>query len=121
MADEGFDEEWDADFVDQLVQAEEQALSIATQKSLPPPPLPPPPLQQSYPAVSYVSYSPPRDLSQRVPEVPKGFNQLFDVDVFSAAAARSSLPAGGSHNAKEEELDSLKRELDRISEERNRL
>ncbi|KAH0645664.1 hypothetical protein KY285_034681 [Solanum tuberosum] len=121
MADEGFDEEWDADFVDQLVQAEEQALSIATQKSLPPPPLPPPPLQQSYPAVSYVSYSPPRDLSQRVPEVPKGFNQLSDVDVFSAAAARSSLPAGGSHNAKEEELDSLKRELDRISEERNRL
>ncbi|XP_010325584.1 protein SENSITIVE TO UV 2 isoform X2 [Solanum lycopersicum] len=125
MADEGFDEEWDADFVDQLVQAEEQALSIATQKSLLPPPLPPPPLQQSYPAVSYVevSYSPPRDLSQRVPEVPKGFNQLPDVDIFSAAAAaaRSYLPAGGSHNAKEEEIDSLKRELGRISEERNRL
>ncbi|XP_055820996.1 protein SENSITIVE TO UV 2 isoform X2 [Solanum dulcamara] len=122
MADEGFDEEWDADFVDQLVQAEEQALSIATQKSLPPPP-PPPQQRQSYPAVSYVgvSYSPPRDLSQRVPEFPKGFNQSSDVDIFSAAAGRSSLPAGGSHNAKEEEIDSLKRELDRISEQRNRL
>lgn len=109
MADEGFDEEWDADFVDQLVQAEEQALSIATQKSLPPPP-PPPQQQQSYPAVSYVgvSYSPPRDLSQRVPEFPKGFNQSSDVDIFSAAAGRSSLPAGGSHNAKEEQIDCLK-------------
>lgn len=66
MASEDFEvEEWDADFLDQLVQAEEIALSSrATQAPLPPQ-LPPPP----HTAAQYeISYSPPRELSQRVPD-----------------------------------------------------
>ncbi|KAJ8568177.1 hypothetical protein K7X08_020899 [Anisodus acutangulus] len=119
MGDEGFDE-WDDHFIKLLDIAEEKALSIATQKSIqPPPPLPP----QPHPAVSYVgdSYSPPRELSQRVPDSSKGFNQLSDVDNFSVAVGLSTLPARGSHTTKEHEIDNLKRELERISEQRTRL
>ncbi|KAJ8555202.1 hypothetical protein K7X08_012698 [Anisodus acutangulus] len=49
-----------------------------------------------------VSYSPPRELSQRVPEASKSINQSSDVDVFSDAPR-------GSHTAKEQVIDKLKR------------
>ncbi|KAK4364710.1 hypothetical protein RND71_016068 [Anisodus tanguticus] len=179
MGDEGFDEEWDADFVDELVKLEE--LALATQKSLPPHPQSPPHMEVSNVGVSY---SPPRELSQRVPEAsksinqspdvdvfsdaargshtakeqvidklkglpktaalptkveimsvytlpsldptrvpefPKGSNQSSNVDIFSVAADCSTLPARRSYSAKEHDIDSLKRELDRISEQRTRL
>ncbi|XP_047251089.1 protein SENSITIVE TO UV 2 isoform X3 [Capsicum annuum] len=123
MASAGFDDEWDADFVDQLVQAEEHALAISTQKSFPPP-QPPPPQQLLYSAASYDvggSFSPPRDLSQRVvPQVPRGFNHSLDFSAFSGNAG-SALPVSGAHNARDQEIDKLKRELERISEQRNRL
>ncbi|PHU28369.1 hypothetical protein BC332_00462 [Capsicum chinense] len=123
MASGGFDDEWDADFVDQLVQAEEHALAISTQKSFPPP-QPPPPQQLLYSAASYDvggSFSPPRDLSQIVvPKVPRGFNHSSDFSAFSGNAG-SALPVSGAHNARDQEIDKLKRELERISEQRNRL
>ncbi|PHT58488.1 hypothetical protein CQW23_00851 [Capsicum baccatum] len=123
MASGGFDDEWDADFVDQLVQAEEHALAISTQKSFPPP-QPPPQQQLLYSAASYDvggSFSPPRDLSQRlVPQVPRGFNHSSDFSAFSGNAG-SALPVSGAHNARDQEIDKLKRELERISEQRNRL
>ncbi|XP_019252896.1 PREDICTED: uncharacterized protein LOC109231707 isoform X2 [Nicotiana attenuata] len=123
MANEGFDDEWDADLIDQLVQAEELALSFATRQHFPPPP---PPLPQPQPldpqphtaVFADVSYSPPRELSQRVPEFSKVFNQSSDVDTFSTAAGRVTIAPRGSHTAKEEEINNLKKELDRISKQR---
>ncbi|KAG5540251.1 hypothetical protein RHGRI_020470 [Rhododendron griersonianum] len=57
MGDEGF-EEWDADFLDQLIQVEELALTSTnpTQHHRLPQP----------PSLPQISYSPPRELSQRV-------------------------------------------------------
>ncbi|GMP95362.1 hypothetical protein CsSME_00044440 [Camellia sinensis var. sinensis] len=64
MSDEGFDD-WDADFVFQLIQVEEQALSLSNPTQLhhpqPPPPsshFPPPPAPPPY---DNISYSPPRE------------------------------------------------------------
>ncbi|XP_060207720.1 protein SENSITIVE TO UV 2 [Lycium barbarum] len=112
MADEGFDDDWDADFLEKLVQAEEQALSAATQQ------------KQQHPAADS-GYSPPRELSQRVlPECSTASNQSSHADIFSAAASRFAIPvARGSHTPakEEEEIDNLKRELERISEQRTRL
>ncbi|KAI8546985.1 hypothetical protein RHMOL_Rhmol07G0161500 [Rhododendron molle] len=57
MGDEGF-EEWDADFLDQLIQVEELALTSTNPSQhhrLPQPP-----------SLPQISYSPPRELSQRV-------------------------------------------------------
>lgn len=72
MASEGFgDDEWDPDFIDMLVQAEELALSTQLPENHhPPPPPPPPPQPPPQPQHSGsrpldVSYSPPRELSQR--------------------------------------------------------
>lgn len=99
MASEDFEvEEWDADFLDQLVQAEEIALSSrATQAPLPPQ-LPPPP----HTAAQYeISYSPPRELSQRVPDTnPKSVK-------FDSFIAAPPIPRV-THNPKEQEIDTLK-------------
>lgn len=70
--DEGF-EDWDADFLDQLIQVEEFALSStsnnpipSSSSTFPPPPFQPEP--QHLVEVFHerpISYSPPRELSQR--------------------------------------------------------
>ncbi|KAK4435515.1 protein SENSITIVE TO UV 2 [Sesamum alatum] len=107
MASEGFDaEEWDADFLDQLVQAEELALStqISHQQHPQQPPRAPP--------SCVVSYSPPRELSQRTRETSyaSGIPDTFD-----------SFAPRGTHFAKEQELDRLKKELNRVSKQLNHL
>ncbi|KAL0331043.1 UNVERIFIED_CONTAM: protein SENSITIVE TO UV 2 [Sesamum angustifolium] len=109
MASEGFDaEEWDADFLDQLVQAEELALSTQISHQQPPqpqqPPMPPP--------SCVVSYSPPRELSQRTRET---YYTSGIPDTFDSFAPR------GPHFAKEQELDRLKKELNRVSKQLNHL
>ncbi|KAL2472180.1 protein dimerization [Abeliophyllum distichum] len=107
MASEDFEvEEWDADFLDQLVQAEEIALSTRPTQP-PPPPLPPPPQA----AAQYeISYSPPRELSQRVHDAtPKS-------DHFDSFIAAPPIPRG-AHNRKEQEIDTLKKELGRVSKQ----
>lgn len=75
MSAEGF-EEWDADFLDQLIQVEEMAISC-TNPTVPQPlpylssylqPQPEPPSLPTHYGVSHgnISYSPPRELSQRI-------------------------------------------------------
>lgn len=109
MNNEGF-EEWDASFLEQVIQVEELALSSSNPTQHhhhhhPPPPPPP---------VSYgaVSYSPPRELSQRVVNEP-----IKQLDHFSNGRISHSLgviaplvlntrPAAS--NAKDREIDSLK-------------
>lgn len=121
---EGF-EEWDADFLDQVIQVEERALSTnpsqihaPTPSSLHPPTsyLPPPPRSPRQPrrfaAAAYsssssfplpnaapVSYSPPRELSQRPP----------NGDARTASTLPSSpLPVSRSRSFKELEIENLK-------------
>lgn len=93
MVNEGFDaEEWDADFLDQLVQAEELALSTQLPQHNhhppPPPPRPPPPPCE-------VSYSPPRELSQRTHET------------YHTGGIPDSFAPRGTFFAKEQEIDRL--------------
>ncbi|KAL0312413.1 UNVERIFIED_CONTAM: protein SENSITIVE TO UV 2 [Sesamum radiatum] len=110
MASEGFDaEEWDADFLDQLVQAEELALSTQISHQQPPPQPQQPPRP---PPSCVVSYSPPRELSQRTRETScaSGIPDAFD-----------SFAPRGPHFAKEQELDRLKKELNRVSKQLNHL
>ncbi|XP_034901706.1 protein SENSITIVE TO UV 2 [Populus alba] len=129
---EGF-EEWDADFLDQLIQVEELALSSqlpsSSESPLPPttttttttttklPYLPPPQqLQHDYQNNS-ISYSPPRELSQRPIEFSINNNSssiTFDrfCNGFSHSAPSTS---ASKHNAKDLEIDRLKRELGRAS------
>ncbi|KAL5798539.1 hypothetical protein ACOSQ2_003359 [Xanthoceras sorbifolium] len=83
MSEENVDE-WDADFLEQLIQVEELALS-----SLPPQP----PLSHN---LSFISYSPPRHLSQRT----------------SPISHHSP-----SDNAKDLQIHRLKRELGRVSKQ----
>lgn len=66
MSEERLEEDWDTDFLEQLIQVEEQALSSQHPK----PPKPPQPLHL-LPSSSHsntiraVTYSPPRELTQR--------------------------------------------------------
>ncbi|XP_027064048.2 protein SENSITIVE TO UV 2 [Coffea arabica] len=131
MATEGFEvEEWDADFLDQLVQAEELALlttSATQQQQQSPPPQqrqqqllyhhPQPPLQPSpHPVPPYgnISYSPPRELSQRVHDTSavggRGHRSL------ASSSISVSIP-GGPESATEREIYGLKRELGHVSEQ----
>ncbi|KAK6158486.1 hypothetical protein DH2020_005800 [Rehmannia glutinosa] len=104
MGGESFEvEEWDADFLDQLVQAEELALSTQRPHH-PPPPLPPPPRAPP----CDVSYSPPRELSQRTHE-PYHTGGIPD--------SIGSFGTGGTHTAKEQENDRLKKELNHVSKQ----
>ncbi|XP_073025603.1 protein SENSITIVE TO UV 2 [Primulina eburnea] len=103
MANEGFEaDEWDADFLDKLVQAEEQALSATQIPLYLPPPRPPPSWD--------VSYSPPRELSQRTHQVSDAGGNL---DLFDSFASR------GARFTKEHEVDRLKKELSRVSKQLN--
>ncbi|KAI3468576.1 hypothetical protein Pfo_025239 [Paulownia fortunei] len=111
MTSEGFDvEEWDADFLDQLVQAEELALSTQLPHHHHPRPPPPPPPRVAPPGD--VSYSPPRELSQRTHET---YHKGGIPDCFDSVAPR------GNHSAKEQENDRLKKELNRVSKQLDHL
>ncbi|KAJ6946709.1 protein SENSITIVE TO UV 2-like isoform X1 [Populus alba x Populus x berolinensis] len=116
---EGF-EEWDADFLDQLIQVEELALSSqlpsSSESPLPPttttklPYLPPPQqLQHDYQNNS-ISYSPPRELSQRPIEFSINNNSSsITFDRFSNGFSHSAPSTSASkHNAKDLEIDRLK-------------
>ncbi|XP_011018456.1 PREDICTED: uncharacterized protein LOC105121497 isoform X2 [Populus euphratica] len=125
---EGF-EEWDADFLDQLIQVEELALSSqlpsSSESPLPPttttttklPYLPPPQqLQHDYQNNS-ISYSPPRELSQRPIEFSiNNSSSSITFDRFSNGFSHAAPSTSASkHNAKDLEIDRLKRELGRAS------
>ncbi|KAL7122702.1 hypothetical protein ACP275_01G060300 [Erythranthe tilingii] len=114
MASEGFNgDDWDNDFLDKLLQAEELALSTQISRTYHPPPPPPPPQPPLLPSPAYgVSYSPPRELSQRPRELGHtgGVPDYFD----------SFFPRG-THFAKEQEIDRPKRDLNRVSKQRNDL
>ncbi|KAE8693195.1 putative Nbs-lrr resistance protein [Hibiscus syriacus] len=125
-------EEWDASFLEELIQVEEFALSCSyvnqdnrTPSSsflpLEPPPssssrnqplhFPPPPSR-----TDPISYSPPRELSQRPTELVGASNSSG----FVAKCATPSTTArrdGGSANTKDLEIELLKKELGRVSKQ----
>ncbi|GMJ00224.1 SENSITIVE TO UV 2 [Hibiscus trionum] len=120
-------EEWDASFLEELIQVEELALSCSyvnqnnrtSSSSLPPPssshqqPLhfPPPPSR-----TDSISYSPPRELSQRPTDLGGASNSTG----FIAKCATPSTPVrrgGSSANAKDIEIELLKKELGRVSKQ----
>lgn len=136
MGDAGF-EEWDADFLDQLIQVEELALTSTnpTQHHRLPQP----------PSLPQISYSPPRELSQRATDAnakhpdrslaesapfvapfrdPNGeeIERLKRVRDRNAKHPDRSLadPApfiAPSRNPNEQEIERLKRELGRVSKQ----
>ncbi|XP_061980626.1 protein SENSITIVE TO UV 2-like isoform X2 [Populus nigra] len=126
--EEGF-EEWGADFLEQLIQVEEHALSSQLPSSISLPPTTttklsylPPPLQpsqqqqhQDYQNNS-ISYSPPRELSQRPIEFGINYNNSMTFDGFSNEFSHSAPSTSISNdNARDLEIDRLKRELGRVS------
>ncbi|KAI7994314.1 hypothetical protein LOK49_LG11G02023 [Camellia lanceoleosa] len=118
MSDEGFDD-WDADFVFQLIQVEEQALSLSNPTQLHHPQPPPPPSSHfgpppAPPPYDNISYSPPRELSQRVRD---GGSKTNDFDQSSIAIGRIVVASVSSRNPKEEEIERLKIELGRVSKQ----
>ncbi|GER56255.1 binding protein [Striga asiatica] len=123
MVEDSFEvEEWDADFLDQLVQAEELALSTQRPRHAPSQLPPPPPSLLSptflpHPAAPRVppcdvSYSPPRELSQRTREIPRAEDVPDSTGSFGAIA---------NHFAKEQENDRLKKELQGVSKQLHQL
>ncbi|XWS62232.1 hypothetical protein CRYUN_Cryun07bG0192700 [Craigia yunnanensis] len=124
-------EEWDASFLEELIQVEELAFSSSSIiQNNPPsssyfPPLPPPPpppshhqsLHYSPPSrTDSVSYSPPRELSQRTAD----FSGAFNSNGVVAKCATPSTPVRcvrGSDNAKDLEIERLKKELGRVSKQ----
>ncbi|XP_017972832.1 PREDICTED: uncharacterized protein LOC18606848 isoform X1 [Theobroma cacao] len=119
-------EEWDASFLEELIQVEELALSSSSVTQNNPPsssylrPLPPPsdkPLHFPPPSrIDSLSYSPPRELSQRTADVGGAFTSNGVV----AKSATPSTPVRcvrGSDNAKDLEIERLKKELGRVSKQ----
>ncbi|KAG6389682.1 hypothetical protein SASPL_151155 [Salvia splendens] len=119
MADQGLDDdEWGADFLEELVKFEETVLSTQSSRHhpslqppqsqtpfLPPPRRLPPPLE--------LSYSPPRELSQRTPQT---FHTPSVIPDFHDSFA---LPV--TDIAKERELGALQKELNRVSKQLSHL
>ena len=117
--EEGGFEEWGADFLEQLIQVEEHALSSQLPSSISPPPTTtklsylPPPLQPPQHHQDYqnnsISYSPPRELSQRPTEFGINYNNSITFDSFSNgfshSAPSTSVP---NDNARDLEIDRLK-------------
>ncbi|KAK2969079.1 hypothetical protein RJ640_020390 [Escallonia rubra] len=101
MSVEGFDD-WDNDFLDQLILCEEQALSSSN-----PTQPPPPPPQSAAHCGGDISYSPPRELTQRVRDA--SFNHS------PSAICRTRTFVVSPRSDKEREIDRLKRELGRAS------
>ncbi|KAK3010579.1 hypothetical protein RJ639_012264 [Escallonia herrerae] len=105
MSVEGFDD-WDKDFLDQLILCEEQALSSSNPTQPPPPPPPPP---QSAAQCGDISYSPPRELTQRVRDASSNHSP--------SAICRTRTFVVSPQSDKEQEIDRLRvrRELGRAS------
>ncbi|GMJ06015.1 SENSITIVE TO UV 2 [Hibiscus trionum] len=125
-------EEWDASFLEELIQVEEFALSCSyvnqnNRTSSSPSYLPPePPLSSSHnqhlhfppppSRTDSISYSPPRELSQRPTDLDDASNSAD----FIAKCATPSTPVrrgGGSSNVKDLEIELLKKELGRVSKQ----
>ncbi|KAG8634095.1 hypothetical protein MANES_17G016001v8 [Manihot esculenta] len=111
-------EDWDADFLDQLLQVEKIALSSSSCSSASK--LNPEPLVSSQPTavsshippfqhqqISCITHSPPRELSQRPIDSDNRFSNGF-----SSVFPPISLP---QDDAKDREIDSLKRELGHVT------
>ncbi|CAM8883069.1 unnamed protein product [Rhodiola kirilowii] len=132
MADEGF-EDWDADFLEKVIQVEE--LAIAATQSKPPPPPPPvqPPQQRPLPSQQPIRlgyaheafntcYSPPRELLQRT-ITSKGteydnrssVSQPTNGVAAVAPVVRSSRSARGGGSGSDSEISKLKKELERVT------
>lgn len=125
MSAEGF-EEWDADFLDQLIQVEEMAISC-TNPTVPQPlpylssylqPQPEPPSLPTHYGVSHgnISYSPPRELSQRIKNSGKSVACSSNGSVCGGHITGSSVVKIAG-NGNELEIDRLKRELGRVSKQ----
>ncbi|XP_038724458.1 protein SENSITIVE TO UV 2 isoform X2 [Tripterygium wilfordii] len=119
-------EEWDADFLEQLIQVEEIALSAnpntttsATQAVAPlssrPPHLP----QQHQQIYNHdFSYSPPRELSQRPPNDSSYFDRSISGITTEVTSCRSSVQCvPKADRAKDLEIQRLKGELGRVSKQ----
>ena len=116
-------EEWDASFLEELIQVEELALTSSyiyqnnppSSSYLPPPlpqPPPPPSHHQSlhfYPPsrTDSLSYSPPRELSQRTADFSGALNSN-GVVAKCATPSTSVRCIRGSDNAKDLEIERLK-------------
>ncbi|XP_022736632.1 uncharacterized protein LOC111289660 isoform X2 [Durio zibethinus] len=132
-------EEWDASFLEELIQVEELALSCSSVNQnnppsssylpplLPPPPPPPPPsshhqhLHFAPPSrTDSLSYSPPRELSQRTAD----FGGALNSNGVFPKCATPSTPVRlvrGSGNAKDLEIERLKeQECSQLKKERNK-
>ncbi|KAK3005628.1 hypothetical protein RJ639_017677 [Escallonia herrerae] len=94
MSVEGFDD-WDKDFLDQLILCEEQALSSPNPTQPPPPPPP-----QSAPQCGDISYSPPRELTQRLRDASSNHSP--------SASCRTRTFVVSPQSDKEQEIDRLK-------------
>ncbi|KAJ4837274.1 hypothetical protein Tsubulata_017331 [Turnera subulata] len=136
------DDDWDADIWEELIQAEENALSSSSSSLpnptpnpnsslLPPPPPPPhtsttpsaatnisyllplPPSQQQPKRYQsdFVSYSPPRELSQRPVLVDLNNDNHYNAATTTTTTASSLLDESG----KDREIERLKRELGQVS------
>ncbi|PQQ02154.1 uncharacterized protein Pyn_01330 [Prunus yedoensis var. nudiflora] len=109
MTEERLEEDWDTDFLEQLIQVEEQALSSQHPK----PPKPPQPLHL-LPSSSHsnpiraVTYSPPRELTQR--------SSSNGISHSAPPAPPSSSSSSCPELEKELEIARLKRELGHVSE-----
>ncbi|KAI5327382.1 hypothetical protein L3X38_026778 [Prunus dulcis] len=110
MSEERLEEDWDTDFLEQLIQVEEQALSSQHPK----PPKPPPQTPHLLPSSSHsnpiraITYSPPRELTQR-----------SSSNGISHSAPPPPPPSSSSscpELEKELEIARLKRELGHVSE-----
>ncbi|KAL6533634.1 hypothetical protein OROHE_013467 [Orobanche hederae] len=95
-------EEWDADFLDEFFQTEERALSTQPRRHPLPPPKPP----------RDVSFSPPRELSQRT-------NDTYTTGIVTDSIV--SFGTGVTHFSTEQENDMLKRELHGVSKHLHQL
>ncbi|ONI05823.1 hypothetical protein PRUPE_5G025700 [Prunus persica] len=110
MSEERLEEDWDTDFLEQLIQVEEQALSSQHPKPPKPPPQPPhllPSSSHSNP-IRAITYSPPRELTQR-----------SSSNGISHSAPPPPPPSSSSscpELEKELEIARLKRELGHVSE-----
>uniref|UniRef100_A0A803PSC7 Uncharacterized protein n=1 Tax=Cannabis sativa TaxID=3483 RepID=A0A803PSC7_CANSA len=130
MSEEGF-EEWDAEFLDQLIQIEELALPSSSSTAIPNPnpdshayhhpshfPFPPPSLRNP------PSFSPPRQLSQRTstlnsfPRSSNATDSKCSTTIAAATTALSSVPTlRPSEDDKELEIKRLKGELGLVSKQ----
>ncbi|OMO87801.1 hypothetical protein CCACVL1_08753 [Corchorus capsularis] len=114
-------EEWDDSILDEIIQAEERAVSLSSSNQsnppssscLPPsPPAPPPSHHQllCFPPASRVDFSPPRELSQRTTD----FSGAVATNGIVDKCANPSTPVRrprDSGSAKELEIERLKKEL----------